>query len=108
MYTFSELIKKIRKEAGLTQAQFANAMGVSTVLIAMIESGQKEVSKKFVIKLAEEMNIHPSSITPFIFVDNNYENHKISKIEQSLINLGEKIQKLLIEDRARHLKKYAN
>ena len=107
MHTFSELIKKIRNEAGLTQAQFAKAMGVSTVLIAMIESGQKEVSKKLILRLAKEMDVHPSSITPFIFIDNSFNNRGVSKIEQPFIHWGEKIQKILIEDRSKRLKKYA-
>lgn len=107
MYTFSELIKKIRKEAKLTQAQFAKALGVSTVLIAMVESGQKDISKKLILKLASKMRVHPSSLTPFIFIDNKFDKKNISKVEHSLINWGEKIQKILIEDRAKLLKKYA-
>lgn len=106
MYTFPELIKKIRNEAGLTQEKFAKILGVSPVLIAMVESGQKEVSKKLVLRLAKKLSVHPSSITPFIFVDKPM-GKKMTDIERSLIRLGEKIQTLLIEKRAKHLAKYA-
>ena len=55
MYSFPELIKKIRSEANMTQADFAKAIDVSPVLIAMVESGQKEVSKKLILKLAKKL-----------------------------------------------------
>ena len=107
MYTLPELIKEIRNESGLTQAQFADGMGVSTVLIAMIESGQKDVSKKLILRLAEEMNVHPSSLTPFIFINENPNSNNLSIVERPLVRWGEKIQKLLIKKRAKRLKKYA-
>ncbi|MFZ2975421.1 MAG: helix-turn-helix transcriptional regulator [Candidatus Moraniibacteriota bacterium] len=107
MYTFSELIKKIRDEAGLTQADFADAIGVSAVLITMIETGQKEVSKNFLLKLADRMNVHPSSITPFLFINKENPISSNSKIERSFINWGEKMQTLLIKDRAKNLNKNA-
>lgn len=107
MYTFPELIKKIRDEAGLTQTDFADAIGVSAVLITMIETGQKEVSKNFLLKLAEKMNVHPASITPFLFINKDNPVGSDSKIERSLLDWGEKMQTLLIEDRAKTLKKYA-
>lgn len=107
MYTFPELIKKIRDEAGLTQADFADAVGVSAVLITMIETGQKEVSKNFLLKLAEKMNVHPASITPFLFINEENPIGSNSKMERLFIDWGEKMQTLLIKDRAKILKKYA-
>ena len=106
MYTFPELIKKIREEAGLTQAEFAKALGVSAVLIAMVETGQKDVSKNLLIKIAAGLKVHPSSITPFLFTTEGKEK-PVSKIEQKFIKWGEKIQAYLIEDRAKLLKQYA-
>ena len=108
MYTFSDLIRKIRDEAGLTQAEFAKALGVSAVLIAMVETGQKEVSKNLLIKIAELLNVHPSSITPFLFIDKEKLSNNPPVIEKKLIEWGEKMQTHLIKDRAKLLKKYAN
>lgn len=106
MYTFSELIKQIRKEAGLTQATFAKRIGVSKVLVTMIETNQKEVSKKFLQKLARSLDVHPASITPLSYQDYEYfQNNKISPIEERIISLGEKMQKHLIKNRSKHLKK---
>ncbi len=107
MYTFPELIKKIRDEAGLTQAEFAKALDVSAVLIAMVETGQKKVSKKLILRLAEKMKVHPTSITPFLFIDEDYPLKKESKLEKVFMNWGEKMQMMLIKDRAKILKKYA-
>ena len=107
MYTFPELIKKIRDEAGLTQAQLAKALGVSTVLIAMVETGQKEVSKSLLLKLAELMNVRPISITPFLFIENKNDLEKVSKLESKLVEWGEKMQTYLIKNRSKLLKKHA-
>jgi len=104
MYTFPQLIKNIRKEADLTQKELADALEVSTALIAMVETGQKEVSKKLVTKLAELMDVHPSSITPFLFT---LGEHPSSKVERLFISYGEKMQEHLIKNRAKKLKAYA-
>ena len=94
--------------AGLTQAEFAKALGVSAVLIAMVETGQKEVSKNLLIKIAELLNVHPSSITPFLFIDREKFSKDPSAIDKKFIEWGEKMQTHLIKDRAKLLKKYAN
>lgn len=105
MYTFPELLKKIREESNLTQDQLATAVGVSEVLITMIETGQKEVSKSFIVKLAEGLKVSPNSITPFIFDTDNSKS--LSNIEKQMIKLGEKLQIELIKNKAKNLKKYA-
>jgi len=104
MYTFPELIKRIRKEANLSQPAFAKKVGVSSALIAMIETGQKEVSKSFVLKLAKLLDVHPTSITPFLFFDDITKVDELSIIERKIIEQGEKLQTLLIEKRAPLLK----
>lgn len=107
MYTFPELIKKIRKEAGLSQEEFAIALDVSTVLIAMVETGQKEVSKNLLTRLAEKMEVHPASITPFLFIEKDKPLSAITLIERTFINWGEQMQEHLIQDRAKLLSRYA-
>lgn len=101
MYSFPELIKKIRSEAGLTQAEFARAIDVSPVLIAMVESGQKEVSKKLILKLADGLKVHPFSITPFLYGDDANDNKKLTGIEKQFIDWGTKLQNHLIKNRAK-------
>lgn len=108
MYKFPELIKQIRNEAGLTQAEFAKAVEVSPVLIAMVETGQKEVSKKLLLKIAERLEVHPSSITPFLYDGTESEAKGLSPIERQLISLGTKLQDYLIKTKSKNLKKHAN
>lgn len=108
MYTFPELIKKIRKESCLSQEQLANVIGVSTVLIAMVETGQKKVSKNLLTKLAEKMQVHPASITPFIFIDKDNPIEAVSGIEKKFIQWGEQMQEHLIRDKAKLLKLHEN
>ena len=105
MYSFPELIKKIRESADLTQAEFAGVLGVSTVLIAMVETGQKDVSKNLIRRIADLLNVHPSSITPFLFSDEKTTG-RLSPIEKNLIKLGEKLQDHLIKNKAKLLRQY--
>ena len=103
MYSFPELIKKIRQEAGLTQVEFAKAIDVSPVLIAMVESGQKDVSKKLIVKIANGLKVHPASITPFLYSD-DAKKDDLSSIEKQFLDWGTKLQDYLIKKRARLLK----
>jgi len=107
MYTFPDLIKKIREEAQLTQAEFAKILDISAVLVAMIETGQKEVSRKTILRLSEKMDVHPSSITPFMFNDENKYQNNMSKIEKSFLQFGEQLQDYLIKTKAKKLRQYA-
>jgi transcriptional regulator with XRE-family HTH domain len=106
MLSFPELLKKIREEGKLTQDQMGKVLGVSTILISMIETGQKEVSKGFVIKLAEKLDVQPGSISPFLFIDKNGKEEKLSSLEKKLVDIGEKLQEKLINVRAKRLKEY--
>jgi transcriptional regulator with XRE-family HTH domain len=106
MRTFPELLKKIREEGGLTQKELARALGVSTILISMVETGQKEVSKNLVIKLAAALGVHPSSIIPFVFIDKGEKLPNPSGMEKSFIGWGEKLQNYLIKVKSKKLKRY--
>lgn len=106
MYKFPELIKEIRTEAGLTQSEFAASVGVSPILIAMVESGQKEVSKKLLVKIADKLQVHPASITPFLY---GYDMHgrtedDLTAIEKQFLSWGMKIQTQLIKKKSKHLR----
>ncbi len=104
MYSFPELIKKIRTEAGLTQAEFAGELKVSPVLIAMVEGGQKPVSKNLLLKLADRLDVHPASITPFLYTD-NVQSNRLSGVEKQFLALGTKLQEHLIKNKSKRLRK---
>lgn len=103
MYDFSELLKNIRKETGLTQSGLASKLEVSTILIAMIESGQKEPSKKFVEILAAKMEVSPRAIIPFVYSINKYSDD--SAFEKRLSQFGMNLQKQLISKKAKNILK---
>src|SRR5438552_4151115 len=105
MYTFPELLKKIREESDLTQESLAKALEVSTILISMIETGQKDASKGFVVKLAKKLEVSPSSILPFVLLDHEGKIEKPKGLEKNLIDLGEKFQTYLIKTKAKKLRK---
>lgn len=105
MYNFQDLLKQIRKEGDLTQEELAKVLNVSTILISMLETGQKEASKNFIERLAEKLGVHPSSIAPFVFSEENIKD--LSGVEKKLISLGEQLQNYLIKTKSRRLKKYA-
>lgn len=107
MYSFPSLFRKIREESDLTQKEFAEKLSVSTILISMIESGQKEVSKNLIIKLSKILEVHPASITPFLFADNNINHKNLSSIEKTLIKKGEELQVFLIKRRSKNFKIHA-
>jgi transcriptional regulator with XRE-family HTH domain len=101
------LIKKIRKESGLTQGQLADALKVSKVLIAMIESDQKPISKKMILKLADVLNISPFSLKFSLFSnERDHKNQSLSPTESRLLKIGEKLQNQLIIYGSKNLKKY--
>ena len=104
MYTFPELLKKIREESNLTQEQLATVLGVSEVLITMVETGQKQVSRNLVVRLAQALKVTPNSITPFFF--DISESKNLTWIEKQLIKLGEKLQIDLIKNKTKNLKQY--
>ena len=105
MYTFIDLLKKIRNEGNHTQEDFANLLDVSTVLIAMIETGQKKPSRAFIEKLASKLEVHPTSIMPFAFMDKDVDTRKFSKVERALVAVGEDLQDYLVNTKARKLRK---
>jgi transcriptional regulator with XRE-family HTH domain len=107
MYSFPQLIKNIRNEAGLTQAEFAKAADVSPVLIAMVESGQKDVSKRLLLKIATLLDVHPASISPFLYGSEPTDEKDLSVVERQFLAWGTKLQDHLIKNKSRNLKKYA-
>ena len=105
MYSFPELLKNIRQASGLSQKDFGRVLGVSTVLVTMIETGQKEVSKAFIKKLADKLEVSPNAITPFIF-SSDESNKKPNILEKKLIEIGEKLQENLVKRKAQKLRQY--
>lgn len=50
-------LKKLRKEAGLTQKQLADKLNISPSTVAMYESGKRTPDPKVVVTIAEFFNV---------------------------------------------------
>ena len=50
---FSERLKKLRKEKGMTQAELADALGISTPTVIMWENGKRKPQFEMLEKLSE-------------------------------------------------------
>lgn len=55
---FGERLKKVRKETGLTQKEFAAAIGVTRSPIASAESGKSKLQPMAIRKICELYNIN--------------------------------------------------
>jgi transcriptional regulator with XRE-family HTH domain len=106
MNTIATFLKQLRNESSLTQPELAKIMGVSTVLISMIESGQKNASTKFLSRLAEILEVHPGAIAPLAFSMPEDDIAQHSMLEQKMIDLGLELQKELIKKKAFKLKNH--
>lgn len=105
MHTFPDLLKKIRTRADLTQEDLAKTLGVSTILVTLIETGKKQASRGFIQKLADNLDVNPSSITPFAMIEEDMNTKKLSNVEKSLLEVGQKLQNYLIEKKAKNLRR---
>lgn len=53
----NERIKKLRRELGLTQAKFAERIGLKQNSIALIESGKRNISDQAVLSICREFGV---------------------------------------------------
>ena len=71
----------------------------------MVETGQKEVSKNLIERLAKKLDVSSNSITPFIFIGNDINLKKLSGVEKKLLQVGGHLQNFLIKKKAKNLKR---
>lgn len=57
--TDAEIIKKIREQRGLTQAEMADTLGTGKTTISSIEVGRNPIYWDLVKKLVEKMSVNP-------------------------------------------------
>lgn len=101
--TFPELLKAIRKETWLNQEKFAEKLWVSTMLIAMIETWQREPSKKIITILSKKMWVSSFSLMPFLSIEDVEDFESLSFLEKKLYELWWWLQKELIEKKSKLL-----
>ncbi len=55
-------IKEIRKEKGLKQAQLADRLGITSIYLSRIETGNADPSPRLFRKIAEELGVTPGEL----------------------------------------------
>ncbi|MBY6931885.1 helix-turn-helix domain-containing protein [Clostridium botulinum] len=76
-----DMIKKLRKDKGLTQKQLADAVNVSTITIQNYENNRRKPSIEMLEKISSALNVF---IFNFNKEDNSLENPRYYLIEQYL------------------------
>ncbi|MBT1700282.1 helix-turn-helix domain-containing protein [Fulvivirgaceae bacterium PWU4] len=59
---FGELLKELRNKKGLTQEELATDCGLDRTYISMLERGLRQPTLTTLFKIAEVLNVSPSSI----------------------------------------------
>ncbi len=85
---FSDNLKYYRKQAGLTQDDFAKVVGTDPVYISYIENGKRFPSVEYIEKMAESLNIESYKL----FLPADIETNELAKdvlynkLKESMIN----------------------
>lgn len=59
---FGKVLREIRLEAGLTQEQLGLEAGVRRTFVSLLELGEQQPSLATIIKLANALDIKPSTL----------------------------------------------
>ena len=87
--TLGHNLMRLRKQAGLTQVQLAEQVGISMTFISRVERGEKLVSIKVLETLADFFDVsyddllrEPSSVSGFARIQASLEGHSPEYIKQ--------------------------
>ena len=86
------VIRRLRREKGITQKQLSSELGISVAYINLIENNRRDITVPFLIKVAKLFNIELSDLTSDynkqlnsdlmdIFSDNLFEEHDLKNID---------------------------
>lgn len=59
---FGPVLRRIRLEKRLTQEELSERLGVAAPYVSMLESGHKYPNLEMFFRIAESLNVNPSSI----------------------------------------------
>ena len=97
---FGENLRKLRKEANLTQEQLSEKLEISQKHLSKIETGNQFASAQLISKIANVLEINPSQLFE-VLNENNFPkqlaNNIISRITTNLINEINKQNNILYE-----------
>ena len=86
------VIRRLRREKGITQKQLSSELGISVAYINLIENNRRDITVPLLIKVAKLFNIELSDLTSDynkqlnsdlmdIFSDNIFEEHDLKNID---------------------------
>ena len=86
------VIRRLRREKGITQKQLSSELGISVAYINLIENNRRDITVPILIKVAKLFNIELSDLTNDynkqlnsdlmdIFSDNLFEDHDLKNID---------------------------
>lgn len=82
MENVSNRLKELRKQAGLTQLELAERVGVSQSNIALLEKGKREIDIPMIGKLAQALNVKPYELLP-----EEWQPETITPAEQAILDM---------------------
>lgn len=77
---FTEILKTLRKQAGLTQAALSEAIDVSVRQVQLLESGNAEPSYRCILNLSRVFDVNPS----VFFSSSNCDFHFLDQIDSPI------------------------
>jgi transcriptional regulator with XRE-family HTH domain len=90
-----EVIKKLRKEKGLTQAQLAEKIGKSDRLITYVERGVARVSLGTLYDIAKALDVSVSEI--FFQCEEKFQDPNITLLMSRVEELSSKDQAVILD-----------
>jgi transcriptional regulator with XRE-family HTH domain len=100
---FAENLKKLRKNKGLTQVQFAEIFNISSGTIAMWETNKRIPDTSMLIKIAEYFDVTVDYLLGKDNISNTGKKEDPVEADQDLVILNRNAKKLSPENRKKLL-----
>lgn len=100
---FAENLKKLRKNKGLTQVQFAEIFNISSGTIAMWETNKRIPDTSMLIKIAEYFDVTVDYLLGKDNISNTNKKEDPDEADQDLVILNRNAKKLSPENRKKLL-----
>ena len=97
-YELGKRIKSLRKKAGLTQEELANAINISPHFLSRIENGKEKPSLDTIEKIAETLDVSVYDLFKFDTQSKTYKENYDKKISVFLKSLSKKEKLFLMEE----------
>jgi transcriptional regulator with XRE-family HTH domain len=95
---FGVLVRERRRELGMTQANLAFAIGISSSHLARIETGKRKPSPKMLDRLMGELELPVSSITDVVLPESTYIAIKNQQeVDKELLGLRSEVKRALLK-----------